>query len=233
MSRQPIDAPLASRQHERYCQSLRHLGVEVEQLPPLDAYPDSVFIEDNAIVLDELSVVTSMGSASRQGEVTSLRPTLSQYRSLVDIYPPATIEGGDVLRMGKRLFVGVSSRTNALGVEALRTIVQPLGYDVITVDIHHCLHLKTACTPLDEETLLVNPAWIDVEPFKRFHLLPVPSTEPFGANVVCVPHGILANANFPRTLESIGAEGHSVTAVDISEFSKAEAGVTCLSLIID
>jgi len=209
------------------------MGVEVESLSPLEAYPDSVFIEDNAIVLDELAVVTSLGKASRQGEVMSLRPILSRFRSLVDLLPPATIEGGDVLRVGKRLIVGVSSRTNQRGVEALREIVEPLGYDVTTVSIHHCLHLKTACTALDEETLLVNSEWLDVEVFKQFRLLSVPSSEPFGANVVRVADGILANAIFPRTLEVLRKAGHSVIEVDISEFSKAEAGVTCLSLIIE
>lgn len=233
VSRRPIDIHSAVKQHESYCQALRDMGVEVEELPPLDAYPDSVFIEDNAIVLDELAVVTTMGTASRQGEVTSLRPVLSGLRRLVAISPPATIEGGDVLRVGTRLFVGVSSRTNHLGVEALREIVEPLGYDVTMVSIQHCLHLKTACTALDNKTLLVNPLWLDVELFKQFRLLPVPSTEPFGANVLHVPQGILANAAYPITLDLIRMEGYPVTEVHLSEFSKAEAGVTCLSLIVN
>jgi len=233
VSRQPIDIQLVIQQHELYCQALQQIGVEVERLAPLEAYPDSVFIEDNAIVLDEVVVLTSMGTASRQGEVASLRSVLSRSRRLVEILPPAKIEGGDVLRVDKHLFVGVSSLTNLLGVEALREIVEPLGYDVTTVSVHHCLHLKTACTALDDETLLVNPAWLDVELFKKFRLLLVSFTEPFGANVLRVPQGILASAAFPRTLDLIRTAGQSVTQVDISEFSKAEAGVTCLSLVVD
>lgn len=232
VSRQPIDIPLAFRQHDSYCQALRQRGAKVEQLPPLEAYPDSVCIEDNAVVLDDLAILTSMGTASRQGEGAFLRPALSRFRRLVEISPPARIEGGDVLRVGKRFFVGVSSRTNHLGVEALREIVKPLGYDVTMVRVHHCLHLKTACAALDEETMLVNPAWLNVEELKNFQLFPVPSTEPFGANVLRVAQGIIANAAYPRTLDLMRNAGHFVTEVDISEFSKAEAGVTCLSLII-
>ena len=233
VSRQPIDIQLAFEQHESYCQALRGLGVEVEQLPSVDAYPDSVFIEDNAIVLDELVVITSMGSVSRQGEVAMIGPVLSQHRRIVQILPPATIEGGDVLRVGKRIFVGISSRTTQLGVDALRAIVEPLGYEVISVDVHHCLHLKTACTFLDDETMLVNSEWLDVEELKNYRVLHVPQFEPFGANVLSVPQGLLANAANPKTLDLIQMEGYSVTDVNISEFLKAEAGVTCLSLIMN
>ncbi len=228
-----INHEFALQQYESYCQALREMGIEVQQLSPLEAYPDSVFIEDNAIVLDELAVVTTMGVSSRLGEVTSLRPILSQCRRVFDISPPATIEGGDVLRMGKRLFVGRSSRTNHFGVEALRAIVTPLGYEVLAVGIQQCLHLKTACTPLDEETLLVNPAWLDMAVLKPYRFVPVPSTEPFGANVLCLAQGILANAQYPRTVALIEKKWPSVRAVDLSEFSKAEAGVTCLSLIMN
>lgn len=233
VSRQPINIPLALGQHESYCLALHSLGVEVEQLPPLPAYPDSVFIEDNAIVLDELMVMTSMGRGARQGEVLLIGSVLSQHRRVVQIFPPATIEGGDVLRVGKSLFVGMSSRTTQLGVDALRVIVEPLGYEVISVNVYHCLHLKTACTFLDDETMLVNSEWLDLDKLKKYRLLPVPQAEPFGANVLRVPQGLLANAAYPKTLDLIRTEGYSVIAVNMSEFSKAEAGVTCLSLIIN
>lgn len=231
--RQAIDLPIAFQQHEGYCQALRHMGVEVEILPSANAYPDSVFIEDNAIVLDELAVITSMGTVTRQGESALLLPALSGHRRLVNILPPATIEGGDVCRIGKTLLVGISSRTNWLGVEALQAIVEPLGYRVTPIEIQGCLHLKTACTPLDDKTLLVNPTWLDLDALRQFQLVRVPSAEPLGANVLRLPQGILANAAFPRTLDLMKGEGHTVSDVDIREFSKAEAGLTCLSLLID
>ena len=230
--RKGIDLHLAFQQHESYCRALRKMGVAVEVLPPEEAFPDSVFIEDNAIILDELAVVTSMGAPSRQGEPALLLPVLARHRRLVTISPPATIEGGDVLRMGKRLYVGVSTRTNQAGVEALRAIAEPLGYGVTPIGIQACLHLKTACTSLDDETLLVNPAWLDsdaLEPFRLLHVLP---EEPFGANVLRLPGGVLIQASSPLTRDLIEARGYATTCVELGEFSKADAGPTCLSLLI-
>lgn len=230
--RQEIDLHLAFRQHEAYCRALRQLGVEVEILPPEEAFPDSVFIEDNAVILDELAVVTSMGAPSRQGEPALLLPVLARYRRFVTIAPPATVEGGDVLRMGKTLYVGVSTRTNREGVEALRAIVEPLGYQVTPVGIRACLHLKTACTSLDDETVLVNPAWIDSDALGAFRLLHVPAEEPFGANVLRLPGGVLVQTASPLTRDVIESRGFATTCVDLGEFAKADAGLTCLSLLI-
>ena len=230
--RQEIDLHLAFRQHEAYCRALRQLGVAVEVLPPEEAFPDSVFIEDNAVILDELAVLTSMGPPSRQGEPELLLPVLDRHRRLVPIAPPATIEGGDVLRMGKTLYVGVSTRTNREGVEALRAIVEPLGYQVTPVGIRTCLHLKTACTSLDDETVLVNPAWIDSDTLGAFRLLHVPAEEPFGANVLRLPGGVLVQTSSPLTRDVIESQGFATTGVDLGEFAKADAGLTCLSLLI-
>lgn len=230
--REEIDLRPAFQQHEAYCRALRQMGVAVEVLPPEEEFPDSVFIEDNAIILDELAVVTSMGAPSRQGEPALLLPVLGRHRPLVTLSQPATIEGGDVLRMGKRLYVGVSSRTNRAGVEALRAIAEPLGYDVTPVGTRACLHLKTACTSLDDETLLVNPAWLDSDDLGAFRVLHVPAEEPFGANVLSLPGGVLVQASSPLTRELIESRGYATTCVDLGEFSKADAGPTCLSLFI-
>ena len=230
--RQEIDLHLAFQQHEAYCQALRQLGVVVEVLPSEEAFPDSVFIEDNAVILDELAVMTSMGPPSRQGEPALLFPVLARHRRLATIAPPATIEGGDVLRMGKTLYIGVSTRTNREGVEALRVIVEPLGYQVAPVGVQACLHLKTACTALDDETLLVNPDWIDSDPLGAFRLLHVPAEEPFGANVLRLPGGVLVQTSSPLTRDVIESQGFAATCVDLGEFAKADAGLTCLSLLI-
>ena len=231
--REAIDLHLAVRQHEAYCRTLRQTGVTVEVLPPEEAFPDSVFIEDNAIILDELAVVTSMGTPSRQGEPALLLPVLARHRRLVTISPPATIEGGDVLCMGKRLYVGVSTRTNRAGVEALRSIAEPLGYEVTFIGIQACLHLKTACTSLDDETLLVNPAWLDSDALGAFRLLHVPTKEPFGANVLRLPGRVLVQGSSPLTRDLIETQGYVTTSVELSEISKADAGLTCLSLLIE
>lgn len=230
--REDIDLHLAFQQHEAYCQALRQLGSAVDVLPPEEAFPDSVFIEDNALILNELAVMMSMGMSSRQGEPALLSPVLGRHRRLARISPPATIEGGDVLRMGNRLYVGVSSRTNREGVEALRAIVEPLGYAVTPVSIRGCLHLKTACTLLDDETLLVNPAWLDSDVLESFRLLRVPVEEPFGANVLRLPGGVLVQVSCPLTRDLIEAQGYDTACVELSEFSKADAGLTCLSLLI-
>ncbi len=233
VSREEIDLHLAFQQHEAYCRALRQMGVAVEVLPPEETFPDSVFIEDNAIVLDELAVVTSMGISSRQGEPALLLPVLGQHRRLVTIAPPARIEGGDVLRMGKTLYVGVSTRTNRAGVQALQSIAEPLGYQVTPVGVQTCLHLKTACTSLDDETLLVNAAWLDSEALEPFRLVHVPAEEPFGANVLRLPGGVLVQASSPLTRDVIESQGYATTGVELSEFSKADAGLTCLSLLIE
>ena len=230
--RKDIDLHLAFQQHAAYCQALRQMGVDVEVLPPEEAFPDSVFIEDNAIILDELAVVTPMGAPSRQGEPALLLDVLARHRRLVTISPPATIEGGDVLRMGKRLYVGVSTRTNQAGVEALRAIAEPLGYEVTPIGIQACLHLKTACTSLDDETLLANPAWLDSDALETFRLLHVPAQEPFGANILRLPGGVLVQASSPLTRDLIEARGYATTRVELGEFAKADAGPTCLSLLI-
>lgn len=231
--RKDIDLPSAFRQHQEYCRAVQNMGVTVEKLPPEESFPDAACIEDNAVILPELAVVASMGTASRRGEPALLGSVLSQRRRLLHVLPPATIEGGDVFRVGRTLYVGASSRTNRAGVNALRGVVEPLGYGVVLLTIRGCLHLKTACTPLDDDTLLVNPDWLDVNALKTFRLVSVPPEEPFAANVLRLPAGILGNAAHPRTLELIHAHGCAVTGVELTEFSKAEAGPTCLSLIVD
>ena len=233
VAREEIDLPSAFRQHQEYRQAIQNGGVTVESLPPEESFPDGACIEDNAIILPELAVIASMGTASRQSEPALLVSVLSRHRRLVDVSPPATIEGGDVFRIGKTLYVGASSRTNRAGVNALRDIVEPLGYGVALLPIRGCLHLKTACTPLDDDTLLVNPDWLDGDALKTFRLVSIPSEEPFAANVLRLPAGILGNAAYPRTLDLIQAHGYPATGVELTEFSKAEAGPTCLSLIVD
>lgn len=223
-------------QHAAYRDALAAAGVEVAVLEAVDALPDSVFVEDAAVVLDELVVLSRPGAVSRQPEIDRIESALTCRRAIVErIRAPGTLEGGDVLRIGRRLFVGLTTRTNREGIAQLTAIVQPHGYAVIPVPVIGSLHLKTACTALDADTLLLNPAWLDVAPFAGFEAIAVPADEPFAANVLPVGACLIANAAFPRTLERVSTHaqraGLGVVPVDISEFGKAEAGLTCMSLV--
>ncbi|HEY0174126.1 MAG TPA: arginine deiminase family protein [Pyrinomonadaceae bacterium] len=231
MERVPIDARSAAGQHRAYCDALRACGVRVVTLPAVDELPDSVFVEDTAIVLDEVAVLTRPGAASRRGEVRLMEPEVARLRPVVRVEPPATLEGGDVLRLGRTLYVGLSPRTNAEGAAALRRLAAPHGYEVVTVEPRGCLHLKTGCSALDDETVLVNPGWVDAAFFRGREVLTADAAEPWAANVVSVGGAVCASAAFPRTAEMLSARGYDVRAVEVSEFAKAEGSLTCLSLL--
>lgn len=231
LDRTPIDYATAVRQHEGYQAMLRACGAEVVALHVNEDHPDGVFIEDTAIVLDEIAVLMSMGAASRRREPLAIEPALRKYRPVETIVLPATIDGGDVARVGRTLLVGESSRTNALGAETLARIVRHHGYEVIRVPVTGCLHLKSACTPLPDGRLLVNPAWIDVRLLAGFELVSVPAEEPSAADVALVGDQVCMAVEHPRTARLIESLGFSVHTTALSEFAKAEGAVTCLSLI--
>jgi len=231
LDRRPVDAALAAAQHRAYRETLAACGARVVALPAIEELPDSVFVEDTAVVLDELAVLTSPGKESRRGEVGPIEPEVARLRPVERVSRPATIEGGDVLRVGRRLFVGLSPRTNRAGAEALRRLAAPLGYEVTAVEVRGCLHLKTGCSALDDETLLVNPEWMDTGTFRGYEVVRVHAGEPWAANVLRVGGSLCVSAAHPRTAELIARRGHDVRPLDISEFAKAEGGLTCLSLI--
>ena len=231
LERTPIDHAVALRQHEGYQAMLRACGAEVHALDVNREYPDSVFIEDTAIVLDEIAVLCSMGAASRRGEPDAIEPALRQYRPVERITLPATIDGGDVVRVGRTLLVGESSRTNAEGAAALATIVERHGYRVMTVPVTGCLHFKSACTALPDGRLLVNPAWIDMRSLGELETVSVPDDEPTAADVAFVGDIVCMAAEHPRTARLVESLGFTVRTTPLSEFAKAEGAVTCLSLI--
>ncbi len=230
LERTSIDVSEATRQHDAYCRLLAQLGAIVIELERVDHLPDAVFVEDTAVVLDEVAIVSHLGVASRRPEADLIEPVLRRWRPTVRIVPPATLEGGDVLRIGRRLWVGLSRRTNASGIEALRALVEPLGYEVTPVRVSHCLHLKTACCPLPDGKLLVNPKWVDISVFAALDCLPVPPKEPWGANVLAIGNAVVVSDTNPQTASLLREQGYAVHPVRISELAKAEAGVTCLAL---
>ena len=233
ISSERIDPVSAAQQHQRYRRALTELGARVITLNKNLDLPDSVFVEDTAIVLDEIAIITSMGAGSRRPERELIVTELAKYRPVEHIGLPATIEGGDVLRIGKKIFVGKSSRTNDQGIAALGKIVKPIGYEIVPVNVSGCLHLKTGCTALDDSTILINYNWIDTGAFQNFKKIEVPEAEPFAANILRIDDTICIHSGFTETSDLLRDRGFEIKKIDISEFLKAEAGLTCMSLIFE
>ncbi len=233
LARQPIDLDRARAQHAGYERCLRALGCEIRRLAAAPDLPDCVFVEDGAIVLDEVAVIARPGAASRRAETAAIEEALGALRRLVRIRPPATLDGGDVLRVGRTLFVGLSSRTNADAIEQLRAMAGPLAYSVVGVQVRGCLHLKSAATEVAPGTLLVNREWIPADPVGTFDLIDVDPREPFAANALRLGDAVVYSSAFPRTRERLEARGVIVYPVDVSELAKAEGAVTCCSLIVE
>ena len=237
VERQPIDIAKAQSQHTAYEHLLAKLGIHVHSLHAEPALPDSMFVEDPAIVLDELAVILPLGTKSRQPEAESLAKALTPFRKLAYITAPAAIEGGDILRIDRTLYVGQTTRTNAEGVRQLAAILAPHNYKVVPVPVTGCLHLKSAVTYLGRNTLLANRPWFETTPFAppnspaHFQWIDVDPAEPHAANALAVADTLIFPASFPKTRARIESAGFHVTPLDISELQKAESGLTCSSLI--
>lgn len=232
LDRVPIDVDRARAQHGAYERALADAGFAVRQLDTSADLPDSVFVEDIAVVFTEVGVVTRPGAESRRAEVPAIAAALAPLRPLREIRPPATIDGGDVLVAGRRVFVGRSTRTNDAAIAQLREMLGPLGYTVCATEVASCLHLKSAVTALDETTLLVNREWIDPAAFDGFTLVDVDSDEPAAANALRLADRVIFPSAFPRTARRIAARGLRVVSIDVDEIAKAEGAVTCCSLIL-
>jgi dimethylargininase len=232
LQRTPIDVERARQQHRAYEQALIAAGGAVQRLESGADMPDAVFIEDAAVVFDELALIARPGAVSRRRETAAVADALRPYRPLVPIETPGTVDGGDVLVVGREVFVGLSTRTNNAAVEQMRAALEPHGYAVHAVTVRGCLHLKSAVTALDDATLLVNADWIDSDRFDRFTCIDVDSAEPSAANALRLPDRIIFPAAFPRTAERLAERGFRLEIVDASELAKAEGAVTCCSLIV-
>ena len=233
LERQPIDFERARAQHTAYRNMLRAAGSEVVELPADPALPDGLFVEDTAIILNEVAVLLSPTPASRRGESAAVEAALRPFRPIVRLPADAFVEGGDVLRVGRTLFIGQSSRTGQKGLLALAEVVGPLGYTVVPVRVTDCLHLKSACCALDEETVIVNRDWLDFAPLAHLRVMDTPASEPGGANVLRLPDVVVISASFPRTLEVVQRLGFATDVLDVSELHKAESGLTCMSLVFE
>jgi dimethylargininase len=233
IDRKPIDLARAQEQHHAYEMLLGKLGARVISLPAEPDLPDSMFVEDPAIVLDELAVILPLGTESRRPEAASLAQALGKFRKLEFVKLPGTMEGGDILRIGRKLYAGLTRRTNAEGIRQLSVILQPHGYEVITVPVSGCLHLKSAVTYIGRNTLLANRDWFDTAPLAGYEWIDVALEEPHSANALLLGETVIFPASFPRTRGRIEARGFRVTPLDIAELQKAESGLTCSSLLFD
>lgn len=233
IERTPINLEIARSQHEAYVRALAELGCQVIELPEETELPDSVFVEDTAFILPEVAVITRPGADSRKPEVETIVPALSPYRPLLHVATPATVDGGDVLVAGKQIFVGMSTRSNREVVTQLNALLEDFGYKVWGVELRDCLHLKTAVTRVNDQTLLLNKAWVDASNFPGYDLIEIDASEPFAANCLPVRGKIIYPTTFPKTRNLLENKGFRIVPVDLSELAKAEGAVTCCSLIIE
>ena len=239
LSRELIDYARAVEQHAVYEACLRGLGCRVERLPDAPDLPDSVFVEDAAVVFEDVAVIARPGAMSRRPEVEAMAAALAPYRTLASIEAPGTLDGGDVLVTPGRVFVGISGRTNDEGTRQLRAILAPRGFEVIAVPVTGCLHLKSAVTVAylppqgGRGVLLINPAWIDAARFTDFVLIEVDPSEPAAANVLRLGAHVICAGEHPKTRARLEAAGLQTFPVPAGELAKAEGGVTCCSVILD
>jgi dimethylargininase len=231
--KEQIDVSKAAAQHAAYEACLRQLGVRVVSLSVEPDLPDSVFVEDAAVVVDEAAVIPVMGAASRRPETAGIAAALATYRPLKFLESPATLDGGDVMRIGRSLFVGASSRTNADAIAQLRAALGPFRYEVNAVEVKHCLHLKSGCSYVGRNSILVNREWVDVTQFAGFELIDVPAEEPGASNALLIEDTVIVPSAFPRTIAMLEVRGFGVRPIDVSELQKAEGGVTCKSIIFN
>jgi dimethylargininase len=233
LARSEIDVARARRQHAAYCDLLRELGCTMVEIPAAPELPDAIFVEDTVAVFDELAIILRPGAATRRAETDAVAAVLRRFRPLEFMTAPATLDGGDVLRIGRRVYIGRTTRSNDAGIRELARCVEPYGYDVTPVDVNGCLHLKSAVTAIGDGTLLINDAWVDRRQWTRYECVTVAAQEPHGANALALAGKVVLPASCVATRARIEAAGFEVMPIEVSEVAKAEGGVTCCSIIFE
>lgn len=226
-----IDTELAKLQHQQYCKTLSLLGINLIRLDTDDSLPDCCFTEDTAVIIDDLAIITSPGIESRVAETIALEKTLALYKGIFRISQPGTIEGGDVLRIERTLYIGISSRTNSEGIRQMAAILEPRGYCIVPVEIRNTLHLKSVCTYLGNGLIIVAEGYFDLNIFSGFEKIIVPEEEAYCANCLSVNRRVIIPKGFPKTKELLEEKGLLVIELEMSEFRKADGALTCLSVI--
>lgn len=226
-----INVELAKEQHRRYCEILEQLGLILIVIEPDDRFPDCCFVEDPAIVIGDIAIISRMAAKSRTGEEIEVRNTLSRYKKVYEINPPGTIDGGDILRINEKIYVGVSQRTNQFAVQQVRTFLSDYDYQVIPVRIKHILHLKSACTYIGNNYIVMFPGHFDDRIFSEYDKIIVRKSEAYSANCLSVNGKVLVQKGYPNTKKLIENEGFETVEIEMSEFRKGGGSLTCLSII--
>jgi len=232
LERKPIDIQRARAQHAEYEAALKQLGLAVLSLPEEPSLADSVFVEDTALVLDECAIILRPGADSRRSETESIARVLSPYRKLFNIQAPARVDGGDILRVGGQVYIGLSTRSDTNAMEQIQDFLQPYGYEVQAVKVTGCLHLKSAVTQVAEDMLVINPAWVDKKNFAGMKFIEIEPSEPYAANALWLGDTVLYPKAFPRTRKKLMDAGIKIVDVDADELAKAEGALTCCSLLL-
>lgn len=230
LPRPAIDVTLAREQHAGYCEALRAAGVDLVELPADEEYPDACFVQDTAVIFSGLAVITRFAVPSRQGEQDAVSQALRGHKRLEEVRSPATLEGGDVLMVGSRVFVGLSPRTNRAGFARLRDLLEVEGASVEALPVPQGPHLMTGCSYVGRGVLLATNTYAEVPAFAGLELVRVPPEEAYAANALAVGDAVVLPAGHPRTASRLRAVGLDVLTVSLSEFAKADGGVTCLAL---
>ncbi|QTX32617.1 N(G),N(G)-dimethylarginine dimethylaminohydrolase [Aminithiophilus ramosus] len=227
------DYTLALKQHEAYCEALRRCGVAVTVLEPLEAYPDSCFVEDTAVITRKGAIITNPGAPSRRGEAAEMLPVIRGFfpeERIFSIGAPGTLEGGDVMMVGDHFYVGRSARTNREGIAQFLAILEGMGLSGSEVPLEHVLHLKTGINYIERETMLVSGEFVDRADFASFRRIVVPEEEAYAANCIWVNDRVIVPEGYPRLEAKVRQAGYSVLTVDTSEYRKLDGGLSCLSL---
>lgn len=228
------DLELALTQHNQYCSALVQLGLQVDVLPVLELFPDSVFVEDVAIVEPDFAVLTRPGAIPRRDEAQEMLPVLQKYyKRIYQIEGNATLDGGDICKADDIYYIGLSARTNLEGAQQLASILNYFGYRSELIDIRRLqgiLHLKSAVNYLGEDTLLLDPRLAAQWPFSGYRKLVVPLEEAYAANCLRLNEVLLVPFGFPHTLELVTNAGFDALLLDVSEYRKMDGGLSCLSL---
>lgn len=226
----PPEYGKALSQHEQYVELLTRLGLKVEVLAPAEEFPDAHFVEDTAVVFPELALITRPGAPSRQGEAELMAAVLANYRKVVHIDPPGTLDGGDVLTIGRNVFVGLTDRTDRAGFNQLSKILTPLNYNCQAIPVSAGLHLKSSVNYIGNDTILVTSELAGNRAWEAYHKIIVDPQEQYAANTLWVNDNLLVPARFPRTTAKIKTLGLPVHELEITEMQKMDGGLTCLSL---
>ena len=226
----PPDYKRMLGQHRAYIITLASLGLQVLELEALVDFPDAYFLEDTAVMLPEIAIITNPGAVERKGEALAIEPVLSGFRQIARIKPPGTVDGGDVLQLNKHIFIGISQRTNIEGAEQIRQIVSKFGYDVALINVEAGLHLKSSANYLGKDTLLVTQDFAKLDSFKPFDRVVVDRSEEYAANTLWINGTLITPKGFPNTKRKLEDLGLPIIELDISEARKMDGGLTCLSL---